>query len=141
MPTLFASLDATEQQAAVRGSSAIDLVLGPGQDGKTIASEGLVASKMTSDQQAALLKVIAHYTGLVNDVDATSRRAEITANRAKTYFAWFGPTTAGSAAYFRVTGPTWSSSTPRRERDAVEQVSPASTTCTASTAIRPTTTA
>ena len=24
----------------------------------------------------------------------------------QTYFAWYGPTTAGSAAYFRVTGPT-----------------------------------
>ena len=32
--------------------------------------------------------------------------AEIKATLADTYFAWSGPTTAGSAAYYRVTGPT-----------------------------------
>ncbi len=33
---LVNSLDATQQQAAILGSSPIDLVLGPGQDGRTI---------------------------------------------------------------------------------------------------------
>jgi hypothetical protein len=32
--------------------------------------------------------------------------AEIKNNLADTYFAWHGPTTNGSAAYFRVQGPT-----------------------------------
>jgi hypothetical protein len=32
--------------------------------------------------------------------------AEIRANLAQTYFAWSGPTTAGSVAYFRIQGPT-----------------------------------
>ena len=32
--------------------------------------------------------------------------AEIKANLAETWFAWSGPTTAGSAAYFRIQGPT-----------------------------------
>ena len=81
-------------------------MLGPGQDGKTIQSEGLPASQMTADQQAALLKLIGHYTGLVNDEDAAARMAEIKSTLDQTYFAWYGPTTEGSAAYFRVTGPT-----------------------------------
>ncbi len=38
-------LDATQQQAAILGSSSIDLVLGPGQDDKTIQSEGLQARR------------------------------------------------------------------------------------------------
>lgn len=103
---LVNSLDTTEQAKAVLGSNYIDLVLGPGQDGKTIQSEGLPASAMTADQQAALLKLIGHYAGLVNDEDAAVRMADIKAHLAETTFAWYGPTTKGSAAYFRITGPT-----------------------------------
>ncbi len=103
---LVNSLDTTQQKAAILGSAAIDLVLGPGQDGKTIQSEGLPASQMTADQKAALMKLIGHYTGLANDEDAAARTAEITSGLDQTSFAWYGPTTAGSAAYFRVTGPT-----------------------------------
>jgi hypothetical protein len=103
---LVNSLDATQQQAAILGSSSIDLVLGPGQEGKTIQPEGLPASQMTADQQVAFLKLIGHYTGLANDEDAAARMAEIESTLGETYLAWYGPTTAGSAAYFRVTGPT-----------------------------------
>jgi hypothetical protein len=61
---------------------------------------------MTADQQATLLQLIGHYTGLVNDEDAAVRLAEIESALDETYFAWYGPTAEGSAAYFRVTGPT-----------------------------------
>ena len=103
---LLASLDATQQQAAVLGGSVIDLVLGPGQDGKTIQAEGLPASRMNATQQAALLKLIGHYTGLAAGAYAASRNAEIQANLAQTSLAWYGPTAKGNPAYFRVTGPT-----------------------------------
>jgi len=103
---LVGSLDATQQKAAVLGSSVIDLVLGPGQDGKTIQAEGLPAAQMNADQKAALLKLIGHYTGLVNDEAAAARLAEVTANLDQTSFAWYGPTAQGSPAYFRITGPT-----------------------------------
>ena len=43
---------------------------------------------MTADQQAALLKRIGHYTGLVNDEDAAPRNAEVQATRDETYLAW-----------------------------------------------------
>jgi hypothetical protein len=99
-------LDATQQGAALLGAQPIDLVLGPGQDGKTIQPEGLPAAQMTADQQAAFLKLIGHYTGLVNDEDAAARNAEIQSTLDQTYFAWYEPTTQGSAAYFRVSGPT-----------------------------------
>ena len=103
---LVNSLDATQQQAAIMGATSIDLVLGPGQDGKILQPEGLPASQLTADQQAALLHLIGHYAGLVNDEDAAARMAEIEDGLDETYFAWYGPTTAGSAVYFRVTGPT-----------------------------------
>jgi hypothetical protein len=103
---LVNSLDATQQEAAILGDTTIDLVLGPGQEGRTIQSEGLPAAQMTADQQAALLQLISHYTGLVNDEDAASRMDEIESTLDETYLAWYGPTTEGEAAYFRVTGPT-----------------------------------
>lgn len=103
---LVDSLDDTQKKAAVLGSTPIDLVLGPGEDGKTVAPEGVPGSQLTPAQQAAALKLIGHYTGLVDDADAAARMAEVTAGMARTYFAWYGPTTPGSAAYFRFTGPT-----------------------------------
>ena len=39
-------------------------------------------------------------------VNQPAKMAEIKGNLADTYFAWRGPTTAGSAAYYRVQGPT-----------------------------------
>jgi hypothetical protein len=103
---LVNSLDAAQQKAAILGTRAIDLVLGPGQDGKTIQAEGLSGSQMNATQQTALQKLIGHYTGLVNDDDAAARAAEIASGLGQTYLAWYGPTTKGSAAYFRVAGPT-----------------------------------
>ena len=103
---LVNSLDATQQGAAILGNTSIDLVLGPGQDGKTIQPEGLPASQMKASQQEGLLKLIGHYTGLGNDAIAAARMAEVLSGLSQTYFAWYGPTTGGSAAYFRLTGPT-----------------------------------
>jgi Protein of unknown function (DUF3500) len=103
---LVNSLDAAQQKAAVLGTTYVDLVLGPGQDGKTIQSEGLPTAQMNADQQAAFLKLIGHYTGLANDATAAARTAEIKSTLDQTYLAWYGPTTQGSAAYFRITGPT-----------------------------------
>lgn len=102
---LVNALDATQQKAAVLGNSYIDLVLGPGQDGKTIQPEGLPASQMSSTQRTALLTLMGRYTGLANDAAAAARLAEVQADLDQTYFAWYGPTSQGSAAYFRVTGP------------------------------------
>jgi hypothetical protein len=103
---LINALDATQQQAAILGDTPIDLVLGPGQDGRIIQPEGLPASQMSADQQAALLKLIGHYASLGNEEVAAARMAEIESTLGETYLAWYGPTTPGSAAYFRITGQT-----------------------------------
>jgi hypothetical protein len=98
-------LEPDQQRAALLAKRPADVVLGPGQDGKTIAPEGLPAARMSEEQRAALMRLIEHYSGLVNDEDAAERRSEIRAGLDQTYFAWNGPTTPGSAVYFRVTGP------------------------------------
>lgn len=103
---LVNALDAAQRRQAILDYQVNDLVLGPGQDGKTIQPEGIPASALTAPQQAMLLDLAHEWVGILNDEAATGRMAEITASLSKTHFAWSGPTTNGSAAYFRIQGPT-----------------------------------
>ncbi|MFN8619282.1 MAG: DUF3500 domain-containing protein [Chloroflexota bacterium] len=103
---LVDSLTAEQRAVAILGDTPIDLVLGPGEDGRVIEAEGLPASQMTAEQRAAFLALIEEYTGLANDEDAAVRDARIEADLDDTSFAWYGPTEPGSAMYFRITGPT-----------------------------------
>ena len=103
---LVNALDAAQQKQAVLNYRVSDLVLGPGQDGKTIAPEGIPASALTPSQQSMLLDLVHEWVGILNDEGASAKMAEIRANLQRTYFAWSGPTAPGSVAYFRVQGPT-----------------------------------
>jgi hypothetical protein len=103
---LINALDAGQQAKAILSSQVRDLVLGAGQDGKVIQPEGIVATELTPAQQGMLLDLAREWVGILNDEGAAAKMAEIKSNLAKTYFAWSGPTTAGSVAYFRLQGPT-----------------------------------
>ncbi len=106
---LLNALDESQRARAVLNYRVADLVLGPGQDGKTIQPEGLPASAMNARQRALLLEVVAEWTGIVHESEAAVRMAEVRAGLDSTYFAWSGPTTAAPgrniAAYYRVQGP------------------------------------
>jgi hypothetical protein len=106
---LLQSLDDKQRKQAILSYTVADLVLGPGQDGKKIAPEGLKASAMNEKQQATLLDLIAEWAGIMNDSSAAPRMAEIKADLSETWFAWSGAT-AGEAgtnitAYYRIQGP------------------------------------
>jgi hypothetical protein len=103
---LINALSDAQRQQAVLGSRVADLVLGAGQDGRTIQPEGIRASALSAAQQTMLLDLVREWTGIMNDAFAEPRMGEIRANLPDTYFAWSGPTAAGSLAYFRVQGPT-----------------------------------
>jgi hypothetical protein len=103
---LINALDEKQRGQAVLGSRVADLVLGPGQDGRVIQPEGLRASAMSTAQQDMLLEIVREWAGIMTDVFAAPRMAEIRGTLAQTWFAWSGPTTSGSAAYFRIQGPT-----------------------------------
>jgi hypothetical protein len=103
---LINALDATARSQAILTSRVSDLVLGPGQDGRVIQPEGARASTFTPAQQTMLLELMREWAGIMNDAFAEPRMAELRANLPQTYFAWSGPTTDGSAAYFRIQGPT-----------------------------------
>jgi hypothetical protein len=106
---LLQSLDEKQRPRAILSYAVPDLVLGPGQDGKKIAPEGLKASAMTASQQAMLLDVVSEWTGILNESSAAIRMAEMKADLNETWFAWSGPATAepGSniTAYYRIQGP------------------------------------
>jgi hypothetical protein len=103
---LINALTPAQRSQAVLPFRVSDLVLGPGQDGRTIQPEGIRASALSSAQQTMLLEIVREWSGIMNGAFAEPRMAEIRANLGETYFAWSGPTTIGSAAYFRVQGPT-----------------------------------
>jgi hypothetical protein len=106
---LLNALDETQRKQAILGSRMADLVLGPGQDGKTIQPEGLKATAMNEKQRAILLDVISEWANIVHESAAAARMAEIKAGLDETWFAWSGPTTVtpGSniTAYYRIQGP------------------------------------
>jgi hypothetical protein len=103
---LINALDASQRSQAILAYRVSDLVLGPLQDGKVIQPEGIPASALSAAQQAKLLELIREWAGIMTDAYAEPRMAELRASLPQTYFAWSGPTTNGSAAYFRIQGPT-----------------------------------
>jgi hypothetical protein len=103
---LMASLDATQRSQAILNYRVSDLVLGAGKDGRTIQPEGLKVSALSTPQQALLLEIVREWAGIANDALAGARMEEIRAKLPDTWFAWSGDTTPGSAAYFRIQGPT-----------------------------------
>jgi hypothetical protein len=103
---LINALDDKQRGQAILNSRVADLVLGPGQDGRVIQPEGLRGSAMSAAQQDMLIDIVREWAGIMNDAFAGPRMAEIRGNLPQTYFAWSGPTTNGSAAYFRIHGPT-----------------------------------
>ena len=103
---LINALDAAQRKEAILNYQVADTVLGPGHDGEVIQPEGVRASKFAPNQQTMLLDLINEWVSILNDAAASAKLAEIKSRLADTYFAWSGPTTNGSAAYFRIQGPT-----------------------------------
>jgi len=103
---LVNALDEEQRKQAILNYKVADLVLGPGQDGKTIQPEGIKCSAMNASQQAMLLDLIGEWAGIVHEQAAAARMAEIKAHLPETWFAWSGPTTNGMPAYYRIQGPT-----------------------------------
>jgi hypothetical protein len=103
---LINALEPDKRSQAILNYRVSDLVLGAGKDGQVIQPEGLKASAMSEAQQGMLLDIVHEWAGIMTDAYAVPRMAEIRRNLPQTYFAWSGPTTNGSAAYFRIQGPT-----------------------------------
>jgi hypothetical protein len=106
---LLHQLDENQRKQAILSYRVADLVLGPGQDGKTIQPEGLKASSMNEKQRAMLLDLISQWAGIIHESAAGARMAQLKADINETWFAWSGPTTVmpgrNITAYYRLQGP------------------------------------
>jgi Protein of unknown function (DUF3500) len=106
---LLNALDESQKKQAILSFRLADLVLGPGQDGKTIQPEGLKASSMNDKQRAMLLDVVSEWAGIVQESAAAARMAELKAEINDMWFAWSGPTDAtpgkNIASYYRIQSP------------------------------------
>jgi Protein of unknown function (DUF3500) len=102
---LINALDPAKQKQAILNYQVADTVWGPGTEGKVIQPEGVRVSSFNGDERAKLLDLVSEWVGILNDESAGLKMAEIKANLAETWFAWSGPTTNGSGAYFRIQGP------------------------------------
>lgn len=103
---LINSLTDAQRKEAILGVQMRDLVLGPGRDGQTIQPEGIKGAALTEPQRAMLLDLAGEWTGIQNEAAANAKMVELKKNITETWFAWAGPTEKGSAAYFRIQGPT-----------------------------------
>ncbi len=103
---LLDALDDAQRKQAVLGYQVRDLARGPGRDGRTIQPEGVKGSALTEKQREMMLDIAGEWTGIMSDEIAKTKLEEMKKNLAETWFAWSGPTEKGSAAYFRIQGPT-----------------------------------
>ena len=103
---LIGALTPDQQKQAILNYRVSDLVLGPGEDGKVIAPEGIRASALNASQQAMLLELAHEWVGILNEAAAAAKMAELESNLPQTYFAWSGATKNGGLAYYRIQGPT-----------------------------------
>jgi hypothetical protein len=103
---LVAGLTPEQRKAAVLGVEVRNLVLGPGEDGRMIAPEGVKGSVLNATQRALLADLIGEWVGIIGDDAAAARMTAVKAALDDTYFAWAGATTAGANAYFRIQGPS-----------------------------------
>jgi hypothetical protein len=106
---LVQSLSEAQRKKGILSYRVPDLVLGPGQDGKTIAPEGLKASDMDDMQKSMLVDLIAEWAGIINQTAASARMAQLKTDLNDTWFAWSGPTDFqpgnNITAYYRIQGP------------------------------------
>jgi hypothetical protein len=67
---------------------------------QALTPEGIPGSQLTDPQKKLLMELLGEWIGNLNDDGAAPKLAAAKANLDKTYFAWGGPTTTGSAAYY-----------------------------------------
>jgi hypothetical protein len=104
---LVNSLNDTQISKAVLAERFGDMILGPGKDDVRPEPEGLAASELSEAQLELLKQLIAHRVNLLNSEDAEIRMSEISKELSKAHFSWRGSLQEGSAASYRVQGPSF----------------------------------
>jgi hypothetical protein len=104
---LVDALDANQQKDPILTTPIKEIVLGAGQDGKTLAQEGVQASTFTDTQKTLLLDLVDEWIRPLDAGNAAAKLAAVRQNVDRTTFAWYGSTQIGNPIYYRVQGPTF----------------------------------
>ena len=104
---LVSSLDEKQRSLAVIEAVAPGDILTMNKlDISPLSPAGLAGSAMTTDQRAALTRLIEAYATMVADDLAADRLAKVKATGPdQVTFAWAGPVEKGAKHYYRVQGP------------------------------------
>lgn len=103
---LVNSLADAQKNKAVLAERFGDMILGPGKDDVRPEPEGIAGKDLTDDQRRILIRLLKERVELLNPEDAAARLALVESELLDTHFSWRGPTSAGSAACYRVQGPS-----------------------------------
>ncbi|GII00076.1 hypothetical protein Pta02_20840 [Planobispora takensis] len=104
---LVEALDDTQREAAVLTTPVKEIVLGAGQDDKTLAAEGVKASTFTDEQKSLLLDLISEWITPLNAEQAAAKLKSAEDGLAGTTFAWYRETEIGNPIYYRIQGPAF----------------------------------
>ena len=88
-----------EPVAEPREPALLDLALEP-------AEEGLPASALNEHQRALLTAILAERVEVLHPAHSAPVMDELDSELDQTWFSWYGPTTPGSAASYRIQGPS-----------------------------------
>jgi hypothetical protein len=75
------------------------------KDNVVLEYAGIRATSLTEPQRQELMDLVALYVGHMRDGHARVKMAEARAHLDRTWFAWIGPTDAGSVFYYRIHSP------------------------------------
>ena len=103
---LLESLSEDQKAQAIRSDKAINLLLGPGEYGTTVAHEGIKGIDLSEAQRNLLVALIQMRLGFINDDDNAAKMETVMAELDDTYFGWWGPQGEPGFAYFRITAPS-----------------------------------
>lgn len=101
------ALDATQQTAAILTGNISEIVLGAGQDGKTLVQEGVKASTFNAEQKTKLLALVQEWLRPLNDDNSAAKLKAAEGEIDQMTFAWHGSTQLGQPIYYRVQSPTF----------------------------------
>ena len=141
--SLIQSLDGGVRTQAVIADRALgDIVSGPGRELDLKRFEGVPLARLNEAQRGGILRILELYAGTMRQEIAAAALAKVReAGLEALHFAWAGSLARGRPHYFRVHGPSRSSST-TIPRTAPTTCTPSGSTrkpCLAATSSKPTT--
>ncbi len=102
----LSTLQEDQKKLAVVGSRFAGMNFGPTARDIEPKPEGIPGSDLNHKQQEILLDLIQERLGILHPVLAEPEIRQAKQNIERTYFSWLGPEDKGSAATFRIQGPT-----------------------------------